>query len=165
MAKTRRADMMEKLSALQPHIPTSTRAKKTAKAAPSGKKVTAKKAAAVKKPAAGKAVAPRPVAAKAKEPPPKRAEVQEALPLPKAAEPEKPREAAPPKPEKAALPFEGFMKFPFTMPGNIGLPFEGMMAFPFTVIEFWSGCLRSCYRMAETQANFLINMSCWRQKF
>lgn len=147
MAKTKRENLMEKLSALQPHVPTSTRAKKTAKEKPVEKKKDAKADKAAPKAAARKKI-DKPIAPKkSEEPPPQKIEAQAAPPPRKAADQEKPRESATPKPEKANLPFEGYMTFPFTM------------------FEFWSGCLRSCYRMAETQMNFLINMSCWRRKF
>ncbi|MDD5475598.1 MAG: hypothetical protein PHU03_03685 [Syntrophales bacterium] len=132
MAKKTKSDILEKLSALKPHVPTSTRK-------PSNK--TDQK---VRKPPAKKAPQRKPATRRAAGPEMKKAEMPAASPEAGTAA----QEHARMKPQERHEPGKH--------------PFGGMMSIPFTVFELWRGIFKTWYGMAENNIRYLMNISFWR---
>ena len=133
MAKKTKSDLVEKLSALKPHVPTSTRkpASKTDQPArkPSAKQAPQRKTA-TRKPAA-------PEIKKAERPavPPATATTVQAPPRMQSQEKAEP----------------------------VKDPIGGMITLPFAVFVLWRGIFQSWYGMAENNFRYLLNLTFWRR--
>ncbi len=143
-SKRSKEDIAERLSALKPSVPTSTRAVK-AKKQPAPKTVKTAKAAppvaAAKKTAAP---AKKPVAPAEKPAAPKAEPIRQ----------DAPEKAAAPATAKAAFPGVEAM----------GTHIEKSLRLPWMMFDVWRGVAQAYYGMAESQMKFLVNMTSWRMK-
>jgi hypothetical protein len=156
--KRKKEDIAEKLSALRPSVPTSTRAKAARKKPPqkAGKPVIAPAPKAKeKKPALPKKEFKTKTKAEA------RPAIQTAAKEKNTAVPKKETKAeARPTiqvaaPTKAALP--GMEVF--------GTQIEKSLRLPWMMFDLWKGFAQAYYGLAESQVNFLVNMASWRVRF
>lgn len=133
MAKKTKSDLVEKLSALKPHVPTSTRkpANKTDQQArkPSAKQEPQRKTA-TRKPDVPKI---------------KKAEMAAVPPATGTTAPESVRIKLQEKPEP------------------VKDPIGSMITLPFAVFVLWRGIFQSWYGMAENNFRYLLNFSFWRR--
>jgi len=130
-SKRKKENLAEKLNALKPSVPTSTRMIKT-------KKQPAKKTA--------KAVVPPPLAREERKPVPQKTESNQPTPSK--------IQVTTPSPTMAL------------MPGmeSLGTHFEKSLRLPWMMFDMWRGVAQAYYGLAESQVNFLVNMTSWRGK-
>jgi hypothetical protein len=143
-SKRSKENIAEKLSALKPSVPTSTRAVKAKK------KPT---------PKTGKEAGGAPPVAAAKKPavPAKKPVVPAEKPAPPKAEPI--RQDAP---EKMASP--AAVKSAFPGVEALGTHIEKSLRLPWMMFDVWRGVAQAYYGMAESQMKFLVNMTSWKIK-
>ena len=133
MAKKTKSDLVEKLSALKPHVPTSTR-KPLKETDQQALKTTAKKV------RQRKTATRNPVAPKIK----------------KAERPAAPPKAGTAVQEPARMPSQ-------EKPQPVKDPIEGMITLPFALFVLWRGIFQSWYGMAEDNFHYLLNLSFWKR--
>jgi len=143
-SKRSKENIAEKLSALKPSVPTSTR---TAKAKKQPAPKTGKTAAAIPSVAATKKTAApikKPVAPAEKPAAPKAEPIRQ----------DAPEKASAPATAKAAFPGIEAM----------GTHIEKSLRLPWMMFDVWRGVAQAYYGMAESQMKFLVNMTSWRIK-
>jgi len=157
-SKRRKEDIAEKLSALKPSVPTSTRAGAARKKPPkkAGKPATAPSSpAATKKPASPKKEPKKEMKAGAQP----TIQVAAAEKKPTVPKKELKTEAQPTiqvaATAKTAIP--GMEAF--------GAQVEKSLRLPWMMFDLWKGFAQAYYGLAESQVNFLVNMASWRVRF